>query len=262
MIKTSDAMLKALRGSNPTYRGVILYQGRSVLDGKPIVAIANRIETASGNVKTGAMVQTFIIRADLSPLDAIDSGADKSICGACIHRGDKAKGKPRTCYVNVGRSVESVFGAFSRGRYARPGIDFDPAILSDLFAGSAFRMGTYGDPAAVPFGVWESATAKVAALTGYTHQWKRKAFQAFKTLCMASADSERDHALAKAMGWRTFRVRPAGAPILPREVTCPASKEAGAKTICADCRACGGLSSKAKADIVIMAHGPTGGHFQ
>lgn len=262
MIKTANDMLKALRGSDPTFRGVILYQGRSVLDGKPIVAIANRIETASGNVKTGAMVQTFIIRSDLSPLAAIEHGADQSICGTCIHRGDKASGKARTCYVNVGRSVEAVFGAFTRDRYARPGIDFDPAILSDLFEGAAFRMGTYGDPAAVPFGVWEAATAKVAALTGYTHQWKHPVFERFKGLCMASADSERDRDLAKALGWRTFRVRAMGAPILDREVTCPASKEAGAKTMCADCRACGGLSSKAKADIVIAAHGPTGVHFQ
>lgn len=260
MIKTANEILKALRGSNPRFRGVILYQGRSILDGQPIVAIANRIETASNNAKTGAMVQTFIIRADLSPLAAIERGADKSVCGACIHRGN-AKRK-RTCYVNIGRSVESVFGAFQRGRYARPGIDFDPAILSDLFEGAAFRMGTYGDPAAVPFGVWEAATQKVATLTGYTHQWNRKPFQAFKALCMASADSEHDHAKAKAMGWRTFRVRPAGAPILPREVTCPASKEAGQKTVCADCKACGGLWSKAKADIVIMAHGPTARAFQ
>lgn len=262
MIKTAQAMLKALRGSNPAYRGVILYEGRSVIDGGPIVAIANRIETASSNVKTGAMVQTFIIRSDLSPLAAIDNGADQSICGTCIHRGDKANGRTRTCYVNVGRSVEAVFGAFKRGRYARPGIDFDPSILSDLFAGSAFRMGTYGDPAAIPFGIWEAATEKAAAITGYTHQWKHPVFERFKALCMASADSERDHALAKAMGWRTFRVRAANAPVLPREVTCPASKEAGQKTICADCRACGGLWSKAKADVVIMAHGPTGVYFQ
>ena len=258
MIKTARDMRRALRGSKPQFTGVILYQGPSAIDGGPIVVIANRIAHASGNEKTGAMVQTFIIRTDMRPLEALATGADKSICGACIHR--PANGG--TCYVNVGRSVESVYGAFLRGRYARPGVDYDAALLPDLFADSRFRLGTYGDPAAAPFRIWEHATAKAHALTGYTHQWKRKAFAAFKTIAMASVDNEREHALAKAQGWRTFRVRHSAAPILPREVICPASKEAGHKTTCEECKACGGLSAKAKADIVIAAHGPTGGRFQ
>mgnify|MGYP003345148381 CR=1 FL=1 len=45
------------------FTGVILYEGPSMIDGAPVVVIANRIETASGNSKTGAMVQTFIIRS-------------------------------------------------------------------------------------------------------------------------------------------------------------------------------------------------------
>jgi ABC-type polar amino acid transport system ATPase subunit len=69
-------------------------------------------------------------------------------------------------------------------------------------------------------------------------------------------------ALARAMGWRSFRVRAAESPTLQGEVICPASKEAGQKTTCEACKACGGLSAKARADIVIMAHGPTGGRFQ
>lgn len=262
MISTAQDMLKALRGSSPRFAGVILYEGKSAIDGGPIVVIANRIATASGNEKTGAMVQTFILRRDMRPLEAIEQGADKSICGTCVHRGDKAAGRSRTCYVNVGRSVESVFGAYTRGRYARPGKDFDASILSDLFKGSIFRLGTYGDPAAAPYRIWEHATAKVKARTGYTHQWKRKAFDAFKAICMASVDSERDLSLSRAMGWRSFRVRPRDGAALEGEVVCPASKEAGQKTTCEACRACGGLSAKARADIVISAHGPTGGRFQ
>jgi hypothetical protein len=72
---------------------------------------------------------------------------------------------------------------------------------------------------------------------------------------MASADSSADRAEANAAGWRTFRVRAADGAIEPREVTCPASKEAGYRTTCADCRACGGTRAKARADIVIIAHG-------
>lgn len=258
MITTAADMLKALKGSSPTFTGVILYEGKSAIDGGPIVVIANRIAHASGNEKTGAMVQTFIIRQDMRPLEALSTGADKSICGTCIHR--PANGG--TCYVNVGRSVESVYGAYTRGRYARPGKDYDASILPDLFEGSLFRLGTYGDPAAAPFGIWANATAKVKARTGYTHQWKRKAFEAFKSICMASVDSPRDLALSRAMGWRSFRVRAKDGETIEGEVICPASKEAGQKTTCEACRACGGLSAKARADIVIMAHGPTGGRFK
>jgi hypothetical protein len=65
MIKTAQEMTTALKRSK--FTGVILYQGASALDGAPIVVIANRIAAASTNSKTGAMVQTFIIRSDIDP---------------------------------------------------------------------------------------------------------------------------------------------------------------------------------------------------
>ena len=75
---------------------------------------------------------------------------------------------------------------------------------------------------------------------------------------MASADSAADMSDAHAMGWRTFRVRNAAElAVKGLEVVCPASKEAGYKTNCATCKACGGLEAKAKASIVIVAHGAT-----
>jgi hypothetical protein len=255
MIKTADAMRQALRRGQ--FTGVILYEGASALDGAPIVVIANRIENASTNSKTGAMVHTFIIRADVDPITALRTALDSSVCGDCQHR----PANNGSCYVNVGRSVMSVYGAFKRGRYARPGVDYDPAILPDLFAGLAFRIGTYGDPTAAPFQVWRRATVNAGAINGYSHQWRNPKFAAFKLLCMASADSEADHAAAHAMGWRTFRVKTPDAPRLQGEVTCPASEEAGQKTVCADCRACGGTSAKAKASMVINAHGVTAKRF-
>jgi hypothetical protein len=253
MIKTSQDMLKALK--RDTYCGVILYQGPSLIDGAPIVVIANRIVADSTNEKTGAMVQTFILRADMRPLDAARLGYDYSICGHCPHR-------PTTdgsCYVNIGRSVESVYGAFTRGRYAVPHVDYDVSILPELFADSIFRLGSYGDPAAAPFRIWAHATALVRARNGYTHQWRE--FSAFAALCMASVDSEAQAAEARAAGWRTFRVRAATAPAMAGEIACPASEEAGKRTTCADCRACGGTSAKARVSIVIAAHGATKARF-
>jgi hypothetical protein len=62
------------------------------------------------------MVQTFILRADVHPMDAIKSADDASICGDCVHRGDATR--KRTCYVDVSKSVSAVYKAFQRGSYA------------------------------------------------------------------------------------------------------------------------------------------------
>jgi hypothetical protein len=118
------------------------------------------------------------------------------------------------------------------------------------------RGGSYGDPAAVPFHVWRTLQAGLAAGTAYTHQWK--AFPELASFAMASVDTPQEREEAKALGFRTFRVRSPADPILPRESVCPASAEAGKKTACDLCRACGGHSAKAKVDMVIMAHGGTG----
>jgi hypothetical protein len=255
MINSAIEMLKVLKRN--LFRGILLYQGPSALDGKPIAVIANRITTASINSKTGDMVQTFIIRSDIDTMTALKTGDDVSVCGDCMHR----PANNGSCYVNVGRSVMAVYGALTRGRYAKPGVDYDPAILPDLFKGLAFRAGTYGDPTAAPFQVWRAATLKTIAINGYTHQWRDPRFASFKTFCMASADSEADHVDARAAGWRTFRVKQLTSPMLSGEIACPASAEAGYKTDCASCRACGGTSAKAKVSIAINAHGPTKNRF-
>ena len=90
--------------------GVVLYQGPSVLDGEPIVMVAT---FESENGKTGNMIQTWIIRADMHPLSALSSGADKSICGNCRHR----PANENSCYVVVAQSVTAVYRAFKAGSY-------------------------------------------------------------------------------------------------------------------------------------------------
>jgi hypothetical protein len=252
MLNATELTLALSKGQ---FLGVILYEGPSVLDGQPIRVIANKITTKSQNVKTGDIVQTFILRADVKPTLALKTGQDSSVCGACVHR--PALGG--SCYVNVGQSVQSVFGASERRRYATPNVDFDPAILPEIFANRVCRLGTYGDPAAAPFAIWRHAFGKALAVNGYTHQWRDH--PEFAALCMASVDTPEERADANGLGFRTFRVRRSSDPALDREVVCPASREAGFRTTCDKCRACGGRSAKAKADIVIVAHGATAKRF-
>jgi hypothetical protein len=226
--------------------GVILYRGPSMLDGSPIVVIATGIAKGSRNGKTGDIVQTWILREDMSPHDAVQSGADASICGACPHRGQIVDGRNvnRSCYVTIFQAPRNVWQSYHRGIYR----DYQEGDL----AGRKVRLGAYGDPAAVPASVWESVLATASGWTGYTHQWREH--DALQAYVMASCDTMQDYIDAKTAGWRTFRVRAATDPMASLEIKCPASAEAGKRTSCASCLLCGGTSKLAK-DIAIIAHG-------
>lgn len=228
-----------------TPTGYVIFRGPSALDGNPIIAIA--LTGGSTNTKTGDVVQTYILRADVSPIDAVKIGADVSICGTCPHRGD-GTGKGRTCYVTLAHGPRSVFAAYERGNYP----DAEPGTVGSLIAGRVVRLGTYGDPAAIPIAVWSALLVGARGWTGYTHQWK--VAPEFRALCMASVDNAAERVEAVTAGWRYFEVRAQGTPIPAGAITCPASAEAGKRTTCAECRLCAGTAVRAKS-ITILAHG-------
>ena len=231
--------------------GYIAYEGPSEIDGAPIVVIVNKIAAASKNDKTGEMVQTFIIRSDVNPVQALQTGDDVSICGMCAHRPVLAKNTGAApCYVQVAKSVLSVFNAYKRGRYVKA----DPATIARVIAGKRLRIGTYGDPFAAPVRVWQEMIQFVAGHAGYSHQWQDTRFDhaAWAPLVMASADTIDEAAQANLYGMRVFRVS-VGVDRQAGEVTCPASAEGGRRATCADCMLCGGTSKNAR-DIVIADH--------
>jgi hypothetical protein len=233
--------------------GYIIYRGASLLDGKPIVVVA--ITKESKNSKTGNMVQTYIMADNgLSPVESAKILADKSVCGDCKHR----RGMGGSCYVNLGQGARSVMDGVMRGIYELDdGYNVGTAVL-----GRKVRLGTYGDPAAVPAYVWESLLKNAESHTGYTHQWASGKADHVKQWCMASADTMDEFAAAKFAGWRTFRVRQAdGTPEYSHEMICPASAEAGKRLTCATCMACsGGIDSK-KASVTIVVHGSLKNRF-
>lgn len=241
--------------------GHVIYRGPSLLDGAPIVAIAIM---GSSNRKTGNMVQTYILRSDVAPIEAIRTGADASICGDCKHRGHATgtKAEGRTCYVNIGQGPTVVHKGLQRGIYP----DTPADVVGLLCEGRMVRLGTYGDPAAVPAQVWYHLLTHAAGHTGYTHAWRaldravigsaefyRR--NGLRDLLMASADTPEEAAEAQSTGWRTFRVRCPDEPLLERESVCPASEEAGRKLHCATCGACDGAGTGRKGSIAIVAHG-------
>lgn len=241
----------------------IIYRGPSMLTGQPIVVVATFTKS---NRKTGGMLQTYILTDDgRTPIEAIRTGADVSICGDCPHRGDGQTYGSRSCYVNVAQGVTVVWKGVQRGTYGPGPVGADDMVA--LGRGRMVRLGTYGDPAAVPASIWHCLLRESAGHTGYTHQWRMPMMQRgyaagdlFRSFVMASADSEQDARDAQDAGWRTFRVRTADEPLMPREFACPASDEAGHKVQCADCRACGGADGR-KGSPAIIAHGALASRF-
>jgi hypothetical protein len=228
----------------------ILYQGPSLIDGAPIVVIATYSDR---NPKTGLVVQTYILRADINPLEASKTGADVSICGDCRHRGiptaDPARkqAKDRTCYVNLGQGVLITYRAFLRGVY--PDAQTRDARRA-IGRGRMVRVGTYGDPGAVPSDVWDDLLCDAQGWTAYTHRtgWRPE-------LAMQSADSLEQARALWQIGARTFRVIWKGEQIdATREVLCPASKEAGRRTTCAACKLCAGTATRSPRSVAIHAH--------
>ena len=254
MIKTINDIKGQLRGSNPTKRGVVFYRGPSQIDGAPIIGIVNRISTSSGNAKTGSMVQTFILNERVHPVEALHSGDDRSVCGDCPHR--MQSDGSRSCYVEVGKSVTSVWHAYNRGRYLMPE-EYDIGLLTPLLAGLSLRCGTYGDPAAIPLQYWGLMVPLAKRVTGYTHQWQHFFAMGYKSFCMASVDNDLEQTAASAAGWRTFRVKAGGAPLLDQEIDCPSVQGVA----CADCSLCNGIRTTAKS-IAIDAHGIGKGAFE
>jgi hypothetical protein len=226
--------------------GVKVYEGPSLIDGKPIVVLITGFADG-GNEKTGDMLQAWIMRQDIPPIKAKTDYKDFSVCGDCKHRESKS------CYVHLLHGPTPVYNAYLRGRYIRY-----TTKCEKFFAGKSLRIGAYGDPAAVPTAVWHRLSLLVDRYTGYTHQWKR-CDQKLQNYCMASVDSIgtyiKEYKQAADKGWRTFRTRCFNSdPILENEIICPASKEAGKITVCNHCNACSGSISNRK-NPVIAVHG-------
>jgi hypothetical protein len=226
----------------------IIYNGPSLLDGKPIVVIAT---FSNRNTKTGAVVQTYILRSDINPLEASKTGEDYSICGNCIMRGEvttdpeRKQAKKRKCYVNLGQGVLIVYKSFLRGVYAMANTKTGRNTLGRA---RFVRVGTYGDPAAVPAFIWEQLLSEADDWTAYSHQsgWR-------PDIAMQSADNKAQALEHWKAGRRTFRViADLGELDKANEALCPASKEAGRRVQCTACKLCKG-SSLGKS-IAIVEH--------
>lgn len=225
--------------------GLVVWRGPSAFNQEPIGLV---VTLRSNNEKTGPMAQAYIFVDGEWPWDAVNNGNDSAVCGDCKLRKDPETGR-RPCYVLVNWGPHNVYRAWQNDRYHDRGIEF----AAEQLRGMSVRLGAYGDPAMVPFEVWDKLLRHVKHWTGYTHQWKW-CDPRFKAVLMASVDTHQEWADAKLAGWRTFRIMPDVHDLGETEVLCPASDEAGKKTTCHRCRLCAGQATQAK-DVAIVVHG-------
>jgi len=223
--------------------GFILYEDDSLLTGEPIVVIATM---GGNNPKTDndfkSMVQTWIMLRDTPPHEAVKSGNDEGVCGNCIQHPSVGG----ACYVKTFQAPLSIWRAYKRGNY-------NNVINLESLRGAELRLGSYGDPSAVPFDIWRNLIDKVQPrlMTGYTHQMSHKAFdKRMAEVCMISADTPKVALKAHAQGFRTFRMTTDTEQLLPNEIICPNDTD-GVK--CIDCGLCDGAGDKP--NIAILAHG-------
>jgi hypothetical protein len=226
--------------TNKHPNGCIAWEGKSLLDGTPIVLILTCLERPSANVKTGQMVQSIVIRQDISPMEAVLEGKDDAVCGNCPLR--------RTaCYVDL-RPFNTVWRVYKKGGYPR----VTSAILERARRRSRqLRITAYGDPSAVPLKTWEYLLSYFPRSTGYSHQW-RDLDASWSKFLMASCDHPEDYLLAKKEGWGTFRVINEGDELFPEEIVCPNRKDD--TVTCEMCGLCSGTQKK-RSHIVNPVHG-------
>lgn len=243
-------MIKLKNPAKPT--GYILYEGPSMLDGvTPIVVIATGIKGASSkNIKTGSMIQTWVLLRDVNPVEALLQGLDSSVCGNCPLRRNG-------CYVLTHQAPLQVWKKYKRGGYPVMAPDDFGVLVSRTR--QMIRLGSYGDPTAAPLDMWNTMLDFAGtAHTGYTHQWHQNQFQGFNKIVMASCETPIQAAFAAAKGFRAFLVT-ATEEVPQGFVRCPASKEheaaTGRKLTCEQCKICNGNDGKFKRQVAITAHG-------
>ena len=219
-----------------------LYRGPSVLDGSPIVVV---LVFRSLNDKTGDMMQLYIMRADMSPLEASKRKLDAAICGNCSLRHSLGG----ACYVVLFHGPLVVYKAWKAGNYPAYSAEHNRQISS-----RKVRLGAYGDPAAVPYSVLKKLTDMALGFTGYTHQLKHKNFDSrVLQFCQVSTDTHKQTEQAHAAGNGSYRIVTDKAQALPFETECLADSHG---LECRDCMKCDGSSN-----IFILVHGSRKSNF-
>ncbi len=235
--------IDASKGVKRNYNGVVIYDGPSLIDGAPIVAIATGLIIPSQNRKTGDMVQVWIMRSDVPPLFAFQTDKDCSVCGDCRLRKD-AEGH-RICYVELHKGLTNIWRSWEKGQYPRL---FEYPEAASIMSVKPVRLGAYGEPTAIPYEVMKPLVLNIPVMTGYTHQWQKPFALPWRGILQASCDTRDEARKAVDAGWHYYRVIADKDDVQENEFLCPAQSGP------VQCATCGLCSGKA-ANITAIVHG-------
>ena len=83
------------------FNSAVIHEGKSPYDGAEIMVLASGIKVPSTNVKTGWMIQIYILRKDMPPVEAVRLELDASVCGDCVMRWNKGGGCYAVSYTHL-----------------------------------------------------------------------------------------------------------------------------------------------------------------
>ena len=220
----------------------VVWEGASLIDGSSIALILTGFINHTSNHKTGRLLQSWIIQQNFLPTEAAKRGFDKGICGDCPLK----LSQTGSCYVNM-LPVNNIYRKYATGSYPKFSANEIEVVKRYRYP---IRIGSYGDPTAVPFDVWEPIISASGRYTGYTHQF-HKCDSRWKQYLMASVQSESEARIAQSQGWRTFRIIAPDAPLSENEILCSHTQDD--RIQCETCLLCDGASSKP--NIADRVHG-------
>jgi hypothetical protein len=222
-----------------------VWQGPSAYTGREVRAVVK----GHVNDKVGQALGLWILPVAIGPVEAIRARADADVCGTCRH---SAQAGDATCYTHLGSS---------RILFSAPtgtGGTLWHAMTGTSRAATHLRSAVYGDVGALPadaVAIVRDLRARLALRPlGYTHAWSTRPDLAADH--MASVDSVQEAVEARAKGWRYFRTREPGEPLLPGEVQCPATKEAvrANPITCSQCGLCAGNARAKLPSVSVWRH--------
>ncbi len=225
------------------HNSYIAWEGNSLIDGSHIALILTGFVFPSFNKKTGShMIQSWILQQEFVPTHAAKEGFDGGICGNCPMKLSNIG----SCYVNL-LPINNIYRKYKSGGYPKLGNNEIEVLKRYRYP---IRIGSYGDPTAVPLEVWEPIILASGKYTGYTHNW-RETNSLWKQYLMASVHSISSAQEAQNQGWRTFRIIALDAPLSDNEILCRHTEDDRIK--CETCLLCDGSSSKP--NIADKVHG-------
>ena len=204
-------------------------------------------KSKSTNRKTGEMIQTYL-------LDKATLTTEPKVFGAkCAECPMVSK-----CYVNHDKqSVRRTVKKLLNGEACSYKFSTLDEVLP-LLRGERVRLGTYGDPSALPLHDLQKICEASNGWTGYTHFFK-EIDSDYALFLMASVESLEGELLAHALGYLTFRVllkEDENLEVTKKSIQC--LNVVDEKTLvslqCVDCLICSGTKGRGKKSVYIHEH--------